>query len=313
MSRSGSATLSTTELFCKAAEKLSFTAAANSLGTTPSAVSKAVRRLEDRLGVDLFRRTTRSIRLTHEGQAYYEACRQALAQIEHSEEMLQQVRSDPTGTLRVSLPFSYAIKRLVPLIPRFQERHPGKIRLCVSLSNELVDFAGDDFDLAIRLGRVADSGLVARRLHDAQFRVVASPQYLREHGSPQRPVDLREHRCIDLVLPATGRPIPWQFLEGTERREAKVSCCLELNHPIAVSTAALAGVGLARLLDFTVEEELRAGALVEVLSDFRPPGEPVSVVYPGSHHRSAKVRALVNFLVEVLADPEQSHKRDIKR
>jgi len=304
MRTSNAATLSTTELFCKAAEKLSFTDAAKALGTTPSAISKAVRRLEERLGIALFLRTTRSIRLTEDGHVYYDACRQALVRIEQSEEALRQGRSDPSGTLRVSLPFSYAIKRVIPLIPDFLERHSGKVRLFVGLSNSFVDFVADDFDAAIRLGPVADSRLVARPLHEARYRVVASPGYLRCHGTPQRPDHLLEHRCVDLVLPDTGRAIAWAFLEDGECREVRPPACLEFDHPIAVLTAALNGAGFARLLDFTVEAEVRAGNLVEVLAGFCPPGQPVSAVYPVSRHESGKVRAFLDFLIEKLGDVE---------
>ena len=168
--------------------------------------------------------------------------------------------------------------------------------------NSLTDFVTDDFDVSIRLGRVADSRLIARPLHGAQFCVVASPAYLDRQGTPHRPDDLLTHRCIDLVLPDTGRPIPWQFLEEGECRDAKLSSRLEVDHPLAALTAALNGGGLARLLDFTVESELRAGDLVEVLADFRPPGQVVSVVYPSNRHQSAKIRSFLNFLVEALGE-----------
>jgi DNA-binding transcriptional LysR family regulator len=300
MRKSDVTTLSAAELFCKAAEKLSFSAAAKSLGMTPSAISKAVRRLEDRLGVDLFQRTTRSIRLTRDGRAYYETCRQALSQIEHGEQALQEGQAGPSGVLRVSLPFSYAIKRVVPLMPRYLEGHVGKIKLFVGLSNALTDFAADDFDLSIRIGRVADSRLVARPLHEAQFRVVASPEYLSTHGTPERPDELIKHHSIDLVLPDTGRPIPWEFLESGKCHDVRLSSRLEFDHPIAALTAVLSGAGLARLLDFTVDDDIRAGNLIEVLADFRPPGQQVSAVYPNNPHQSPKVRSFLDFLIEEL-------------
>lgn len=296
--------LGTVEQFCEAAKKLSFTAAAESLGTTPSAISKAVGRLEDQLGAKLFQRSTRSIRLTDDGRAYYETCQQALTQIEEAGEALGRGRISPRGTLRVSLPFSYGIKRIVPLMPRYVERYGEQVKVMLSLSNSKTDFISDDFDLSVRLGPVADSRLVARPLHDAQFRVVAAPAYLRQHGIPRRPDDLGKHRCVDLILPDTGRPIPWQFCEAGRCWNAKISSGLAFDHPIAALTAALNGAGLARLLDFTVEAELRAGDLVEVLADFRPPGERVSAVYPSKRHLSAKIRSFIDFLVEAQRDSD---------
>ncbi len=301
MANSGTTSLSTVELFCKAAEKLSFTAAASSLGTTPSAVSKAVSRLEKNLGISLFQRSTRTIRLTEEGNAYYLTCRQALDQIRQGEDALRNGKSGSLGTLRVSLPNSYAIKRVIPLLPRFLERHHGRLKLVVDLSNSVTDFVADGFDLAIRIGKVADSRLIARRLHTAQSVVVASPGYLKKFGAPQRPQDLYMHQCIDQVLPDTGKPMAWQFTEDGERRNAKLSSRLLFNHPIAVLTAATNGCGLARLLDFTVEAELKNGTLVEVLANYRASGEDVSAVYLGNRNPPAKIRTFLDFLVDELA------------
>ncbi|MBU6256800.1 MAG: LysR family transcriptional regulator [Burkholderiales bacterium] len=300
MRNSDVATLNTTEMFCRAADKLSFTAAARALGTTPSAISKAVRRLENRLGVDLFHRTTRAIRLTEAGRAYYETCRQALAQIEQREQELRQGQADPSGLLRVSLPFSYAIKCVVPLIPKYLELHDGKIRLFVNLSNAVADFAADDFDLSIRIGHIAESRLIARPLHEARYRVVGSPAYLNEHGTPRHPDDLRAHRCVDLVLPDTGRPIAWEFVAEGKSSEVPSSSQLEFDHPIAAMTATLNGAGLSRLLDFTVDDEIRAGRLVEVLADYCPPGQPVSAVYPSRPHQPPILRGFLDFLIREL-------------
>jgi DNA-binding transcriptional LysR family regulator len=302
MGRSEFSSPSTTELFCKAAEKLNFTAAAQALGTTPSAISKAVRRLENRLGVELFKRTTRSIRLTDEGQAYFVACQQALAQIRQSEEMLRQSRQGSSGTLRISVPVSYGIKRLVALIPEYLQRYPGRVKVFISLSNSVTDFIGEEFDMAIRIGRVADSRLVARPLHQAHLCVVASPDYLRKYGWPRRPEDLAAHQSIDLVLPDSGKPLPWRFAEARRHIDIKPTARLELDHPIAVLTAACNGAGIARLLDFTVASELRTGELVEVLREFRLPAQPVSVAYPSGRHLPARMRTFLDYLLEVAGE-----------
>jgi DNA-binding transcriptional LysR family regulator len=285
------------ELFCKAAETLSFTAAAQLSGTTPSAVSKAVSRLENRLGVKLFQRTTRAIRLTEDGRAYFETCRQALSSIEEVEFALTRGRTRPHGILRISLPFSYGINCVMPLIPRYVERYPEVAKVVVSLSNTITDFVTEGFDMAIRIGTVGDSRLVARLLRNSHYCVVASPAYLRKHGTPFKPDDLRKQPCIDLFLPDAGKPIPWQFCDAGETREVTVASTLCVDHPLAAKSAAINGAGLARLLDFTVTADLHAGTLVEVLSEFRPPGISVSAVYPSNRHLSAKVRTFIDFLV----------------
>ena len=302
MTKINLSTLGTVEQFCEAAKKLSFSAAAKSLGTTPSSISKSVGRLEGQLGVKLFQRSTRSIRLTDEGRDYYEAWRRALVHIDDVEDAFGQGRLGASGTLRISLPLSYGIKRIIPLMPRFLEQDGAQLNVLVSLSNSKADFISDDFDLSIRLGQVNESHLVARPLHDARFCVVASPAYLRQHGVPEGIDDLCMHRCINLILPDTGRPIPWQFSQHDQIANAKISSALAYDHPLAALTAALNGAGLARLLDFTVEAEVRAGDLVEVLVGLKPPGEPVSAVYPGGGRPSAKVRAFLDFIVAAQRD-----------
>ena len=302
MTEIGPNRFSTVALFCKAAETLNFSTAAEQAGTTPSAISKAVRRLENQLGVKLFERTTRAMRLTEEGRDYHETCRKALQSIEQAGLALAQGRRKPQGTLRVSLPASYGILDIVPRIPQYVERHGHEVKVMVSLTNSIAQFVNESCDIAIRIGRVADSRVVARTLREAHYCVVAAPAYLREHGTPRKPDDLRSHRAIQLMLPDTGRPLPWQFLEGAQPRDVAVPTSLVVDHPLAALTAAVAGGGIACLLDFTVAAELRAGRLVEVLRAFRPATVPLSVVYPSRRHLPAKVRTFVDFLVEVEGD-----------
>jgi len=284
------------ELFCAAARASSFTAAATSLGATPSAVSKAVSRLERRLGVKLFERTTRAIRLTADGRAYFLACEQALDTVAQVESSFERSRPAPRGTLRISLPPSYGLKRVIPRIPAFVERHGGKLKVIVSLSNAVTDFVAEGVDMSIRLGAVTESSLVVRHLHDAPYVVVASPDYLGRKGVPRRPEDLALHQGIGLTMPDTNRSLRWEFRDGWQTREVRVASQLEFDHPLAALSAALHGGGLARLLDFTVEDELRTGRLVEVLAGYRPEAVPVSVVYPTRRHLSVNVRTFIDYL-----------------
>lgn len=286
------------ELFCKVAEALSFTAAAEQAGTSPSAVSKAVRRLEDQLGIKLFERTTRAIRLTQEGASYHGTCRDALDRIAQAELTLAQRRAHPHGTLRLSLPPSYGVVDLMPRLPRYLDRYRGDVRILASLSNSVAEFVTEGFDLAVRIGKVADSRLVARRLRDAQVLVVASPHYLAVHGTPTHPDELQDHPCIDLLLPDTRKPVPWEFSRGRRTWRVQVPAAITVDLPLAAVSAAVAGGGFARLLDFSVANEIEAGTLVEVLADFRPPGTPVSIVYPGNRHLSVNVRTFVDFILQ---------------
>jgi DNA-binding transcriptional LysR family regulator len=294
----GTSRLSTVEMFCVAAKAQSFTGAATSLGTTPSAISKAVQRLENRLGLKLFQRTTRAIRLTDDGLAYYKICHQALENIEEIEQALTSHRM-PRGVLRISLPHSYGIKRVIPLIPQYVERYMGQVRVEVSLSNALADFVKQDCDMAIRLGQIADSRLVVRRLHDAQLRVIASPAYVRRHAAPRSPDDLHQHSCLGLRLPDSGRVLPWTFsVEGKATSEVAIRPSMTFDHPLGTLAAVLSDAGIAQLLDFTVDDDLRSGRLVEVLADFRPAPQVISAVYPSNRNLSAKVRTFLDFLIE---------------
>ncbi|CAB3807289.1 LysR family transcriptional regulator [Paraburkholderia fynbosensis] len=297
MKDSGRDRMSSVEFFCAAAKAQSFTAAAAASGVTPSAISKAVGRLENWLGLKLFERTTRAIRLTDDGLAYYRACRQALEDIQEAENALTR-HGMPRGELRISLPYSYGIKRVIPLIPRYVERYMGQVKVVVSLSNSRVDFVKEDFDMAIRLGHVADSRLVARALHKAQLRVVASPGYLHRHPRPTRPETLHEHSCLGL-MPDSGRLTPWSFAENAGTAyEVFIRPTIAFDHPLAVLTGSLNDGGIAQLFDFTVEDDLRSGRLVEFLADFRPPPQPVYAVYPSNRHLPAKVRTFADFLFE---------------
>jgi DNA-binding transcriptional LysR family regulator len=291
--------LNTVELFCAAAKARSFTAAATELGTTPSAISKAVQRLENRLGIKLFQRSTRAVRLTEDGQTYYASCRSAIESIQDAEKTLTRHRSMPRGVLRLSLPYSYGIKRVIPLVPRYVERYLGQVRVSVSLSNSTIDFVTQDFDMSIRLGEVSDSRLVARKLHESHFCVVASPAYLRQHGVPVRPDELRRHSCLGLLMTDSGRVMPWAFSEEDgNAREIAIHPTMTFDHPLGVVAAALSDAGFARLLDFTIRDDLMSGRLVEVLAEFRPPSQAVSAVYPSNRHVSAKVRTFLDFLIE---------------
>ncbi|MEJ6006125.1 LysR substrate-binding domain-containing protein [Paucibacter sp. AS339] len=289
--------LGSIELFCKAAELGSFTAAAEALGLTPAAVSRSISRLETRLGVRLFARSTRSIRLTGDGELYKVQCGQALEQIAEAERAITGRQQVPSGVLRISVGTTYAHHRLLPLLPRFSQLYP-EIEVELSISNRNIDFVEEGFDLAIRLGTPPDSRLIARKLEDAALGVFASPGYLQARGTPQTLDDLQQHDCIQFILPSSGRSMGWIFqdaqgqaLDFSFRSSRRVH-----DDVLGCLSWARAGGGLFQFYDFAAAEALRRGELVEVLQPLRGRSRPFSILYPQNRHLSARVRVFVDYL-----------------
>lgn len=294
--------LGSIELFCLAAEAGSFTAAANTAGVTPAAVSRSISRLEKRLGVRLFVRSTRSIRLTEGGRDYFEQCRGALNQLVEAERRIAGEQVQPSGTLRISAPTTYGHYRLLPLLPALREKFP-LLRFEVQIGNRNVDFREDNFDVAIRFRTQPDSTLVSRHLEDAELVVVASPAYLQRAGRPQTLEDLQHHECIQFDLPSSGRPITWLFVEDGRERDVHSApgryLCTE--DVLAGVTLAKAGAGLFQTYRFVVERELADGTLTEVLQAFAGRSRPVSLIYPHGRSLPSRVRVFVEFLAEQAA------------
>jgi DNA-binding transcriptional LysR family regulator len=297
--------LGSIELFCRAAELGGFSAAATALGLTPAAVSRSVARLESRLRTRLFARTTRSVRLTDDGRLYYEQCTQALAQIREAERAIGGRQQAPAGPLRISAPTTYAHHRLLPLLPRFVQRHPA-VAIDLSITNRNVDFVEEGFDAAIRLGPPEDSRLVARHLEDASLGLFASPTYLKRHGMPRSLSDLDRHACIPFVLPSTGRPMPWLLRDGQAVIERTVRAALGVRDDVLGCVGyARAGGGITQSYHFVVADALARGELVEVLPQHGGCTRPFSILYPHHRHLSPRVRAFSEFLVSELARPRK--------
>lgn len=290
--------LGSIEQFCKAAELGSFTAAAEFLGLTPASVSRSISRLEERLGVRLFLRTTRQIRLTHEGEIYWQECRRALEQITEAERAITGNQQVPSGLLRISVGTLYANYRLLPVLPRFAEAYP-QIDLEISLCNRVVDFVEEGFDLAIRLGVPRDSRLIAHKLEDAAIGVFASTTYLKRRGTPKTLDDLAKHDCIQFVLPSTGRPMPWIFKDedGKEIDHVFQSRLRVLDDPLGCVRLAYAGGGLFQIYHFIAHAAVEQGKLVEVLQNYGGRTRQFCILYPQNRHLSARVRAFVDFML----------------
>jgi DNA-binding transcriptional LysR family regulator len=293
--------LGSIELFCLAAEQGNFTSAANAAGVTPAAVSRSISRLEERLGVRLFVRTTRQIRLTDAGQVYFDQCRQALGQLVDAERAITGGQSAPSGLLRISMPTPYAHYRVLPLLPEFRERYP-EVQVDVHLSNRNIDFADEGYDLAIRGRTPPDSNLIARKLEDAELVLVAAPSYLKRAGTPRSLEDLQQHDCIQFELPSTGRKIQWPFhIDGRKTTDVATRggyCCSD--DVLGVVTLARSGAGLVQTYRFIVAQDLARGDLVELLPQHGGTSRPFILLYPHARHLSLRVRTFVDFLVDKL-------------
>jgi LysR family transcriptional regulator, regulator for bpeEF and oprC len=277
--------------FVAVADSLSFRSAAAALGVTPAAVSRTVQRLEDRLGVRLFERTTRSVRLTAEGALFAGRCREALAQVRIGAAELSESRSAPSGTLVVSA--SPILGRLVaPRLGRLLLRYP-RVRVDLRFTDRVVRFADDEVEVALRVGAPNDSSLVAHVLSRPRWMTVASPAYLARRGAPRAVADLAAHECVRFV-PPRGHARAWVFRGG----DVAITSRLDVDHGDVLVDAALAGVGIAQVLDFMVQEHVAAGRLVEVLADAAEAGPVLHAVHP--RKPLPRVRALVELLVEEL-------------
>lgn len=293
--------LGSIELFCLTAQHRGFTAAAQAAGLSAAAVSRSVARLEARLGVRLLMRTTRQVRLTEAGQRYYDQCRQALGQLAEAEREAAGQQQAPTGSVRLSLPTSYGHYRVLPVLPAFMHKYPG-IALDLQLTNRNVDFTAEGFDLAVRARTPPDSGLVARKLEDAALVVVAAPAYLHRRRKPRTVDDLAQHECLQFAHPGTGQPVPWLLQYGGRTVEhactGRLRCADDILGPV---TLARAGAGVLQTYRFLVDDDLRAGRLVELLPDCAGASRPFSLLYPANRHMPLRVRVLIDHLTACLA------------
>jgi DNA-binding transcriptional LysR family regulator len=286
-------------IFVKVVDRGGFAAASKDLGLTPSAVSKLVSRLEDRLGARLLHRTTRRLALTPEGETYHARARDILAAIEDAEAEVSRSGQRPRGRLRVSC-CSFAT-HLMPVMPDFTARFP-EVELEFAITDRVVDLLAENGDVAIRIGTVQDPSLVARKVTEVRRGLFAAPSYLASHGSPRRPDDLRDHDCIvTRLVPSSHR---WPFREGGQERVVEVGPRVQVDSGYAALQLAIAGGGIVRLTDMIVAQAVREGRLEPVLSESHVVQVlPLSVVHPQGRHRMPKVRAFLDFIVERFSHP----------
>jgi len=282
--------------FAAVIETGSFAAAARRLGRSPSRLSRQIADLEAGLGVRLLHRTTRALTLTEAGQAYHEHVARILAELATADQSVGCLQAAPRGRLRVAAPMSFGIGHLAPLLPAFLEAYP-EIELDLALNDRFVDLIDEGFDLAVRIGRLADSSLIVRRLAPLRRVLCASPAYLAAHGIPATPDDLAARDCLGYSNMTPNEE--WSFLHPEDGRPwpVRIKPRLRVNNGDALRLAALGGIGLGLLPTFIVGPDLAAGTLVPLLAPYLRQDGAIYAVYPPARHLSPKVRVFVDFLV----------------
>lgn len=283
------------QLFVRVVDSGSFTAAADQMDISRALASKLIQTLEDSLGVRLLNRTTRRLSLTEPGQNYYQRISELLAALAEAEAEAAELQVEPRGKLRVTAPMSFAIGHLAPAIAEFQKRYP-RVEVDLELNDRQVDLVQEGFDMAIRISRLADSSLVARRIAPARMALAASPTYLEARGMPQQPDDLAAHTCLIYTL--VPRPHEWTLVRADDTVQVKVNGVLAVNNGDFLLNAAMAGLGIVLTPTFIGGDALRDGRLVRVLPEWEAPATAIHAVYPQTRALPAKTRLLIDFLVE---------------
>lgn len=287
-------------VFARVVEASSFTEAARRLGMSKAAVSKQVSRLEERLGARLLNRTTRRLALTEVGAAFYERCARIVAEVEEAELAVTQLNAMPRGTLKIDAPVNFGMQYLAALLPPFMLRHP-ELKVDMSFNDRFIDLIEEGCDVAVRIGKLPDSTLVARKLAETTSVICAAPAYWDRHGRPAEPSELADHDCFAYSYLATGSE--WRLRGPDGEVSVRVSGSLAANNGDVLRQAAVAGLGVVAMPVFIACDDLRAGRLEPVLCEWQPATRGIYAVYPHSRHLSAKVRAFVDHLVEALDPP----------
>jgi len=287
-------------VFTKVVASGSFAEAARRLGVTRSAVSKAITELEQTLGARLLDRTTRRVTATEAGLAYYERCLAILAQIEETEAQISRLHDEPKGVLKVNAPMSFGTLYLGAAVADFMQRY-DELRVELTLTDRMIDPLEEGVDVTLRIGAMADSSLIARRITSARLVVVASDAYIARFGEPKTPADLAHHRALHYGHTTTVQR--WQLTDKGQLVTVPITACLSANNGDTLRAAACKGIGLALLPTFIVGADIGAGRLRVVLPDYPPPEGTIHVLYAPNRFLAAKTRVFIDFLVERFSKP----------
>lgn len=289
--------LTSMQVFTRVARAGSFVAAANEMGISRAMATKHIMQLENNLGIRLFNRTTRRLSLTEVGTAYLERCLQILDEIEETELAVTQMQTEPRGTLKISSPPFFGTYHLAPAIADYIKRF-NDIKFNLIFKGGMVDLIEEGLDLAIRVGELSDSSLIARRLANSRLVVCGAPSYMEKFGSPTVPEDLQQHNClVNWGLPPGDA---WKFKIKGKEIIIKVTGNFQANVADAARLAAINGMGLTILPTYMIGKDLQKGKLRVTLQEFEPASRPICAVYPHRRHLSAKVRTFVDFICERL-------------
>ncbi|HKD54372.1 MAG TPA: LysR family transcriptional regulator [Steroidobacteraceae bacterium] len=290
--------------FMRVADLRSFTQAAEALGLSRAVVSTHVAELESYLRCQLFHRTTRRVGLTTDGAAYLSYCQRILAELETADESMRGARLAPAGKLRVDVPVEFGRALLIPALPRFTARYPD-LQLEVQFNDRVVDLIREEIDLVVRVGAVREPHLVARHVVDTRLLTCASPEYLRTHGAPAEPEDLRRHKLVGFLHPGSRRTHQWIFQHGAQRKRLALPFNIAFNSAEAEIRAAIRGAGVVQAMDLIVAEALALGRLQVVLPEWSAPGKPISIVCRTALRDSPKIRVFADFAAELLRQYRQ--------
>ncbi len=280
-------------VFVKIVDKGSLTAAAKALNLSSAMVGNHLQALEDHLGVMLLYRTTRRQNLTDFGLQYYHRCVDILERVTDAEQPALDDNKNPSGILRITAPISFGSEALIPLLNQFYRDYPDII-VDLVLGDRIFDLVEDDFDVAIRIGEIPDSGMIARRLGLYKMSVCASPEYIEQHGCPVTPEQLANHNCIQFKSLETV----WKFEDNGKRIEVSVSGNLKVNNGQALKKAALEGLGIIMQPKLVIKGEIDSGNLVELFADYQLPAREMSIVYLRDRYMPAKIRCFIDFMTE---------------
>jgi len=280
--------------FVNVAETESFTQAAKKMVISTAQVSRQVSALEKRLDTKLFYRTTRKVSLTEEGRVFYQHCRSVLDGLDEAERAITNLQSKPHGKIKLTAPITYGEQQIMPLVNDFMKIY-GDVEVYANLSNQTVDLIEEGYDLAIRLGRLADSTMMAKKLGKRTNYVCASPAYLNKFGIPHSLSELNKHSCL------LGTLDYWHFRDAGKEKNIRVTGRLRYNSGYSLVDASLKGLGIVQLPDYYVQHYLQNGELITLLDNYREPDEGIWAVYPHNRHLSPKIRLLVDYLSDHIA------------